>query len=80
MITKKIDKDIALAKIKIRINKYFEDVGREIFEDVDSARIELINDIDDILDDTEISKKHLIIEKLCFENDNQLKNKKCQIH
>ena len=63
----KMDKDIALAKIKVNINKYFEDVGREIFEDIDLARIDLIDEIDDILDKTEISPKDLIIEKFNIE-------------
>jgi len=61
---KKLDKDTALAKIKIKINKYFENIGREEFENVDDKRINLIDDIDDILNNVEISQKHLILEKL----------------
>ena len=61
---KKLDKDTALAKIKIKINKYFEDVGRDLGYDADEMRIQLIDDIDDILDNVEISQKHLILEKL----------------
>jgi len=67
----KIDKDTALAKIKILINRYYEDVGREMFEDIDVARIELIADIDDILNNTEISQKKLILER--FDMDNKKK-------
>jgi len=66
---KKLDKDTALAKIKIRINKYFENVGREVVYDNDEMRIQLIDDIDDIIHNVEISQKHLILEKLEVKNE-----------
>jgi len=71
-MTKKIKKytnDEGLAKIKVLMNEFYANVGREEFEDVDEERKELIEDIDDIINDTEISSKHLIIERL--EKDNE---------
>ena len=60
----KITNEEALAKIKVWIQKYFEDVGREIVDDVDSARISLIDEIEDIIYNTEIPTKNIITEKL----------------
>ena len=65
----KINNERALAKIKVKINKYFEDIGRDIFDDIDMARIDLIDDIEDVLDNTEISPKQLILEKFDLENE-----------
>lgn len=67
-MAKKLNKDIALARIKLKINQYFQDVGRGMFEDTDAVRIELIDDIDSILDDAEISSKDLILEKFKMES------------
>ncbi len=64
MNEKKLDKDTALAKVKILINKYYEDIGREIQEDADEEKRELIEKIDYILSKVDISQKHLIIERL----------------
>ena len=63
MENKKYDKDEALAKIKTKISIFYERVGREE-EEPDVERGELIDDIEDILNNTEISAKHLVIEKL----------------
>ncbi len=68
---KKLDKETALAKISALIKKHFEDIGREIVDDVEIAKDELIDEIDGILNQTEISVKHLIIEKL--EVDEEMK-------
>ena len=68
---KKYDKDTALAKIKIKIKKYYEDVGREMFEDIDTARQELIEDVDGILNNAEISQKHLILEEFEIEREGE---------
>ncbi len=65
----KINNERALASIKVKINKYFEDIGRDIFDDIDMARIDLIDDIEDVLDNTEISPKQLILEKFDLENE-----------
>jgi len=59
----KFTKDEALAKIKSLISNYFENIGREMMEDTDITRRELIDDIDNILNDTDISSKQLIIER-----------------
>ena len=66
---KKYDKETSLAKIKIKINKYFEDVGRDMVEDLDIARQELIEDIDEILNLTNLSSRHLILEQLELDNE-----------
>ena len=72
MTEKKLDKDTALAKIKAVINKYYEEVGRNIVEDIDESKQELIDRIDEILNQSEISTKHLVIEKL--ELDDEIKD------
>ena len=66
---KKLDKDESLAKIKAMINKYYEDIGREIIDDSEGAKQELIEEIDEVLNQTEISVKHLVIEKLELDNE-----------
>lgn len=73
-MTKKYDKDTALAKVKTLISNFYERVGREGREDVemDAERSELIDDIENVLDNTEISAKHLIVEKL--ELDKEVKD------
>ena len=63
MKTKKYTKDEALAKIKVLMSQFYEDVGREEFEDVDSQRATLIVEIDEILSKADISSKHLIMER-----------------
>lgn len=66
---KKLDKETALAKIKAMISKYYEDIGRTIVEDTEETKQELIDEIDDILNQTEISMRHLIVEKLELDNE-----------
>ena len=66
--TKKYDKDTALAKIKVLISNFYERAGREEIE-ADAERSELINDIEEVLDNTEISTKHLVIEKLQLDEE-----------
>ncbi len=66
---KKYDKDESLAKIKARISLFYENIGREIIEDSDAEQKQLIEDIDGILNQTEISAKHLVIEKLELDNE-----------
>lgn len=65
MTTKeKLTQEEALAKIKALMSNHFENIGRKEFEDNDSVREELVEDIDEILSRTDISIKHLIVEKL----------------
>ena len=68
----KFNKDEALAKIKVLINKHYENLGREMFEDIEIEQKQLIEDIDDVLNNTELSQKHLILE--AFEIENGIKN------
>jgi len=74
---KKYDKDEALAKISVLIKKHYETIGREGGEDIeiDEAKQELIEKIEEILDNTKISIKHLVIERL-EENDEVKKSLK----
>lgn len=69
METKKYDKDEALAKVKALISNFYERAGREGREDMemDAEKSELIDDIEEILNNTEISAKHLIVEILELE-------------
>ena len=72
MKNKKYTKDEALAKIKVLMSQFYEDIGREEYEDVEAKRIELILEIDEILSKTDISSKHLIIERFKLdEEENQ---------
>ena len=66
-IKKEYTKDEALAKIKALMSQFYENVGRDEFEDVDTQRIELLEDIDEILSKADISSKHLIMEKLMLD-------------
>lgn len=64
MKEKKYDDKTALAKIKTLIGGFYEGIGRQDIEDTDEQRQDLIEKIDDILNNTNISTKHLILEKL----------------
>ena len=65
----KLNKDTALAKIKVLISKYYEDVGRIVFDDVDEMRIELIEAIEDVLNEVEIDTKRIILEKFKLDKE-----------
>ncbi len=67
----KHDKDTALAKVSILISKFYEKKGREDIVEIDIEREELIEDIEDILRNTKISVKHLVVERL--EADDEIK-------
>ena len=62
----KLDSETALARIKILISNYYEEKGRSGHDSIDSHYKEeaLIEDIDDILDDTALDTKRVVIEKL----------------
>lgn len=66
MTTKEYDKETALAKIKVLISRFYERVGREGGEDIEMSaeKSELIDDIEEVLNKTEISSKHVVIEQL----------------
>jgi len=55
--------EIALAKIKILIKRYYEDFGRYSEFNMGNSR-DLISEIDGILDEVKIPKKLLIAESL----------------
>ncbi len=65
---KKYNKDEALAKIKAKISDFYEKVGRDIIE-IDEERQNLIDSIDEILNQTDISVKHLVIERLELDSE-----------
>ena len=69
MDKKRFDNDTALAKLKAIISSFYENLGREMIEDIDIERKQLMEDIDDILNSTEISQKHFIIEKLNLDKE-----------
>lgn len=69
MTNKKYNKDEALAKIKALISNFYERVGREDMIEMDMERSELVEDIEDILNNTDISAKHVIIETLELEKE-----------
>jgi len=68
------DEKVALAKISVLISKFYERIGREGREDIemDAEREELIEEIEGVLQKTELSAKHLVIERL--EADNEIKD------
>lgn len=67
-IMEKTTNQEALAKIKVWIQKYYEDRGKGILEyEEESAKTLLIQEIEDILYRTEIPAKNVILEK--FELD-----------
>ncbi len=67
---KKYDEQTALAKILVLIKNHYEKIGRQEIEDADEERQNLIDNIEEILNNTEISTRHIIIEKL--ENDDEI--------
>jgi hypothetical protein len=69
---KKFDKDTALAKVSTLIKKHYEDIGREEIIEIDMVQQELVENIEEILNNTDISVKHLVIERL--EADDEIKN------
>jgi hypothetical protein len=50
----------ALAKIKVLIKRYYEDLGRDEFTDEETS----IEDIEEILNKVKIPSKYLIVEDL----------------
>ena len=73
MENKKYDKDTALAKVSVLIKKHYETIGREGGENIEIGEVkqELIEKIEEILDNTKISVRHLVIERL--EEDDEVK-------
>ena len=72
METEKLDKDTALARIKVLIDRYFENIGRELFDDIEAERMNLIDDIEDVLEQVNINLKNIILER--FKLDKETRN------
>lgn len=68
---KKLDSETALAKIKVIVSGYFEAIGRGGVDE-DNLKFEAINDIDDVLYDTKLDSKKVIIEKLELDKSNSV--------
>ncbi len=62
-MTNTLDNETALAKIKVLVSNYYESKGRNEEFFINPAET-LVEDIDDVLDNTEIDTKRVIIEKL----------------
>lgn len=60
----KLDSETALAKIKVLVGRYFEMLGRDELEDKNYLTDCLLGDIDEVLDNTNIDMRKVIIEKL----------------
>ena len=60
----KLDKDTALARIKVLIDDFYSKVGRELFDDIEEERMDLIDEIELVLEQVDIDVKHIVIEKL----------------
>jgi len=61
----------AVARIKILIKRYFENVGRKENIDSDIDRIELIDDIEDVINRVNIEDKYLILESISLDEENE---------
>jgi len=61
----------AVARIKILIKRYFENVGRKENIDSDIDRIELIDDIEDVINRVSIEDKYLVLESISLDEENE---------
>jgi hypothetical protein len=66
---KKLTPEVSVAKIKILINKYYEELGRGDEDFLDNKKRELIYGIEKTLEETNIPEKLLIIEEFQYEKD-----------
>lgn len=67
---KKLDKEVALARIKILMDNFYEHLGRNYDDDemiIKDRERDLIEDIDEIMNKVDIDKKILIIERFKFD-------------
>ncbi len=55
----KLDKDTALARIKVLIDDFYSKVGRELFDDIEEERMDLIDEIALVLEQVDIDVKHI---------------------
>ena len=61
---KKINCETAIARIKIKMNNFYGSIGRDRWNVTDDLRDNLFEDIDDILDNTNIDRKRVVLESL----------------
>lgn len=66
---KKLNPIEALAKIRALVSRFFEAIGREIFDNIEEAREDLIQKIDEVLRRTQIPQKYIVIEKLQLDKE-----------
>lgn len=63
----KIKPEEAVAKIRVLIDKYYEKLGREgkeYSEEMNIVSYELLEKIEEVLNNTDISPKNLVMEKI----------------
>ena len=66
---KKFTNEEATVKIKVLISSFYENAGRDEFNDIDMERAKLLDGIDEILLKTDISSKQLIVERLRLDEE-----------
>jgi len=59
-----ITNEEAIANISVLISSFFEDKGRDIIDDIEIGQSVLIEKIEDVIDNTNVSQKELIPLKL----------------
>ena len=70
----KLDSETALAKIKVLMNKRYEDIGRG-YSELNNLDEEIIDDIDEILNNTDVDIKRIIIERLKLDTNRDMAEK-----
>lgn len=74
---KKLTPEIAVAKIKVLVKRFYEDMGREgDYCEIDEERKRIIEEIDDILDKTKIPNKVLILEDFEYDKEKNSEDNK----
>lgn len=64
-----MENEECLIRIKLLIEKYFEKIGRDEYGDTEEMRINLIDNIDEIVDKAKLDNKSKILIKLDMENN-----------
>lgn len=62
--TKKLKPKEAVAKVKRLLDTYYQGIGRVEYEDINLKREMLIESVDEILQNTEIDAKYMILQSL----------------
>jgi len=74
-IIKKFQPSESIAKIKVTLDGYFENIGRGELEDNSSDMNDIIEEIDKIIKETDVPTRELIVAKMDEYNQNQEKFK-----